>query len=109
MKKLFIILSIVLLGITFSTFNGCYPYEAYSSSVREIIVFVPAEPIPEPQPPIYFPLPVPDPPIYNPPVQEQPKIIYRQDNPDRNNERQSGDRTKTRDQDGGRNQNSRRR
>jgi len=108
MKKLFIILSIVLLGIVFSTFSGCYPYDEFSPRVREIIVFIPAEPIQDPQP-IYIPVPIHDPPVYNPPVQEEPKIIYRQDNPDRNNERQSGDRTQTRDLDGGRNQNSRRR
>ncbi len=108
MKKIMVILSIVLLGIIFSSLTGCYPYNEFSPRVREIIIYFPP---PGPQPCLECdprPTPAPDPPVYNPPEKEQP-VKYRKDNTDRTEERKSGESSRIRDLDGGRNQKSGRR
>ncbi|RJP62314.1 MAG: hypothetical protein C4539_18340 [Ignavibacteriales bacterium] len=107
MNKFFIILVIVLLGIIFSTLAGCYPYDEFAPRAREIIIFEPVYD-PAPPPPPYKPIIIIVPPVDNPVVNDPAKIKYRKDNPDRTDERRSGDETKTRNQDGGRNQTSRR-
>jgi hypothetical protein len=61
--------------------------------------------LPPPIEPIY----VPAPPVDTPADNEQAKIKYRDNNQGRTDDRRSGEGTKTRNQDGGRNQISRRR
>lgn len=111
MKKLYIILSIVLLGIIFSSLAGCYPYDEFAPRAREIIVFAPYEPPTEPivicEPGL--PIQQPEPVIENPSGNDNTKIKYRKTTSTKTDERQSGSETKTRNLDGGRNQTSGRR
>jgi len=109
MNKFFIILVIVLSGIIFSTLAGCYPYDEFAPRAREIIIFEPVyDPVPVPPPPIE-PIIIIVPPVDTPADNDPAKIKYRKDNPVRTDDRRSGDETKSRNQDGGRNQTSRRR